>query len=71
MKEKNESVASRSQTFLNVASMEGGSGSAFTDDNAITVNLMAKQYELPREYTGTISYYNDADPSVTYRAQTS
>ena len=70
-KYRNESVASRSQTFLNVASMEGGSGSAFTDDNAITVNLMAKQYELPREFTGTINYYTDATPSASYKATTS
>jgi len=66
----NESVASRSQTYLNVASMEGSTGSAFTDDNAITLNLMAKQYELPREYTGTITYYTDATPSTTYSATT-
>lgn len=66
----NESVASRSQTYLNVASMEGTTGSAFADDNAITVNLMARQYELPREFTGTINYYTDATPSTTYEATT-
>ena len=66
----NESVASRSQTYLNVASMEGTTGSAFADDNAITVNLMARQYELPREFTGTINYYTDATPSATYTATT-
>ena len=69
-KYRNESVASRSQTYLNVASMEGTTGSAFTDDNAITLNLMAKQYELPREYTGTITYYTDATPSADYEATT-
>ena len=66
----NESVASRSQTYLNVASMEGTTGSAFADDNAITVNLMARQYELPRQFTGTINYYTDATPSATYEATT-
>ena len=66
----NESVASRSQTYLNVASMEGTTGSAFADDNAITVNLMARQYELPREFTGTINYYTDGDPSAAYKATT-
>ena len=50
--------------------MEGTTGSAFADDNAITVNLMARQYELPREFTGTINYYTDADPSATYAATT-
>ena len=69
-KYRNEEVASRSQTYLNVASMEGGTGSAFNDDNAITVNLMAKQYELPREFTGLINYYTDATPSATYEATT-
>tara|TARA_R110000824_G_scaffold133713_3_gene296559 strand:- start:1511 stop:2110 length:600 start_codon:yes stop_codon:yes gene_type:complete len=71
-KYRNESVASRSQTYLNVASMEGGTGSAFDDANAITVNLMAKQYELPREFTGTINYYTDngAAASLVYEATT-
>ena len=66
----NTSATNRSQTFLNVASMEGGSGSAYTDQNGITVNLMCKQFELPREYTGTISYYTDATPSTTFAATT-
>jgi len=70
-KYRHESVASRSQTYLNVSSMEGSSGSAFDDDNAITVNLMAKQFELPREFTGAINYYTDNTPSTAYRATTS
>ena len=69
-KYRNESVSNRSQTYLNVASMEGGSGSAFDDTNGITVNLTCKQFELPREYTGTIAYYTDATPSTTYKATT-
>ena len=69
-KYQNESVVERSQTYLNVASMEGGTGSAFDDANGITVNLMCKQFELPREYTGTIAYYTDATPSTTYAATT-
>ena len=66
----NESVAERSQTFLNVGSIEGGTGSAFDDTNGVTVNLTCKQFELPREYTGTITYYTDATPSATYEATT-
>ena len=50
--------------------MEGGTGTAFNDDNGITVNLSSKQFELPRIYTGTISYYTDADPSALYKATT-
>ena len=69
-KYRNEKVDERSQTYLNVASMEGGTGSAFDDTNGITVNLTCTQYELPREYTGTIAYYTDATPSTTYAATT-
>tara|TARA_R110000796_G_scaffold246057_1_gene370637 strand:- start:134 stop:733 length:600 start_codon:yes stop_codon:yes gene_type:complete len=67
---RNVSVSNRSQTFLNVSSIEGGTGSAFDDTNGVTVNLMCKQFELPREYTGTITYYTDANPSATYEATT-
>ena len=66
----NASVAERSQTFLNVGSIEGGTGSAFDDTNGVTVNLTCKQFELPREYTGTIAYYTDATPSTTFSATT-
>ena len=31
---------------------------------------MCKQYELPREYTGTIAYYTDATPSADFAATT-
>ena len=69
-KYRNEKIPERSQTFLNVSSMEGGSGSAFDDTNGITLNLMCTQYELPRIYTGTIAYYTDATPSTTFAATT-
>jgi len=55
-KYENESVNARSQTFANLTGMEGGSGAAYNDDNGMTVNIMAKQYELPRIFTGTILY---------------
>jgi len=60
----------RSKTFLNLASMEGGTGSAFSDNNGLTVNLLARQYELPREYSGTIVLYQDGNPSTSYKATT-
>ena len=41
----------RNQTFATLSSIEGGSGSAYTDENGVTVSLTCKQYELPREYT--------------------
>ena len=58
------------------ATKENGStafecGLTFTLPRMETVNLMAKQYELPREFTGTINYYTDATPSATYSATTS
>jgi hypothetical protein len=69
-KYRNENVSNRNQTYLSLASIEGGSGSAFDDTNGLTVNLTCKQFELPREYTGTITYYTDATPSVSYAAET-
>ena len=55
-KYENESVIARSQTFANLTGMEGGTGAAYNDDNGMTVNIMAKQYELPRIYSGTVSF---------------
>ena len=49
-KYRNESVAERSQTFGQFASAEGGSGAAYSDENGVTISLMARQFEMPREY---------------------
>lgn len=51
----NEDVASRSQTFLNLSGFEGGTGAAYSDESGITVTLMARQFELPREYAGAVA----------------
>lgn len=59
-KYENNKVASRNQTYLDMSGMEGGTGAAYNDDNGLTITLMAKQYELPRIYTGTITYYVDS-----------
>jgi len=40
---------------LNLTGFEGGTGAAYADENGITVNLMARQFELPREYAGTVT----------------
>ena len=56
----NEDVQSKSQTYLNLTGFEGGTGAAYSDENGITVNLMARQFELPREYTGSV----DVDTSA-------
>ncbi len=49
-KYRNESVAFRSQTFGQFASAEGGSGAAYSDENGVTISLMARQFEMPRQY---------------------
>lgn len=59
-KYENSKISSRNQTFLNMSSMEGGTGAAYNDDNGLTITLTAKQYELPRIYSGTITYYVDS-----------
>jgi len=61
----NEDVASRSQTFLNMGTIEGGTGAAYSDDNGITVTLTARQFELPREYAGTVTVDTSALTATT------
>jgi len=51
----NEDVASRNQTYANLSSMEATTGAAYSEENGITVTLMARQFELPREYTGSLT----------------
>lgn len=46
---------SRSQTYLNLASMEGNTGAAYSEENGITITLMARQFELPRLFTGVLT----------------
>jgi hypothetical protein len=64
-KYENEINAARNQTFLNLASMEGGTGAAYSDENGITVSLMARQFELPRLYTGTLTVSTSALTATT------
>ena len=45
----------RSQTFADLTGMEGSTGAAYQDENGITVTLMAKQYELPRAFSGALT----------------
>ena len=61
----NEDVASKSQTFLNLSGFEGGTGAAYSDENGITVSLMARQFELPREYAGTVTVDTSALTATT------
>tara|TARA_R110002051_G_scaffold324728_2_gene423334 strand:- start:211 stop:792 length:582 start_codon:yes stop_codon:yes gene_type:complete len=64
-KYENEKVNSRNQTYLDLSGLEGGTGAAYGDDNGLTVNLMSKQYELPRVYSGTITYYTSGQEATT------
>jgi len=41
-------IGTRPQTFAKLASMEGGTGGSFSDENGLTVTINCTQYELPR-----------------------
>jgi hypothetical protein len=49
----------RTQQWCRLQSVEGGTGTAFSDEIGVTVTLVAKQYEIPRAYVGSITM--DAD----------
>ena len=40
----------RSQTWARIASIEGGTGAAFSDEDGVTLNITCTQYELPNPY---------------------
>ena len=61
----NEDVASKSQTFLNFTSAEGGTGAAYSDESGMTVTLTARQFELPRKYIGTVDVNTSALTATT------
>lgn len=52
-KYRNESVAARSQNYAMLSTVEGTTGDAYSSENALTVSLSCKQYELPRIYTAS------------------
>ena len=52
-------TSERTQQWCRLQSVEGGTGGAFSDEIGVTVTLVAKQYEIPRAYTGAITI--DAD----------
>ena len=45
--------------------MEGGTGAAYSDENGMTVSLMARQFELPRLYSGTLTVSTSALTATT------
>ena len=44
----------RNQTYANLTTIEGGTGSAYADDNGLTITLTARQFELPLEYQSAL-----------------
>ena len=40
----------RSQTWARIASIEGGTGAAFSDEDGVTVTLTCTQFEAPNAY---------------------
>lgn len=52
-------TSERTQQWCRLQSVEGGTGAAFSDEIGVTITLVAKQYEIPRAYSGTITV--DAD----------
>ena len=55
----------KNQTYLNLSSMEGATGAAYSEENGITVTLMARQFELPRLYSGTLDVNTSALTATT------
>ena len=55
----------RDQTYLNLSGMEGSTGAAYSEENGITVTLMARQFELPRLYSGTLTIGSSAGQATT------
>jgi len=64
-KYRNESVAFRSQTFAQFSSAEGGSGAAYSDENGVTISLMARQFEMPRQYAASANGIQVAATGLT------
>ena len=43
-----------SQTYAQLATVEGGTGAAYSDESGITISLMARQFEMPRQYVSLL-----------------
>ena len=56
---ENEDDDLRTQQYVTLKSIEGGTGAAFSDEIGVTVTVGCTQFETPRNYTGTITI--DAD----------
>jgi hypothetical protein len=50
----NQDNNARTQQYVRLVSIEGGTGAAFSDEIGVTVTVAATQMEIPRDYRGTI-----------------
>ena len=57
---ENEDVNYRNQTFGTLSAFEGSTGAAYTEENGISATFYCRQYELPREYSGTYTVDSSA-----------
>ena len=55
----NQDNAARTQQYATLASIDGGTGTAFSDEIGVTVTITCRSFETPRNYAGTIAL--DAD----------
>tara|TARA_R110001592_G_scaffold146304_1_gene370333 strand:+ start:874 stop:1497 length:624 start_codon:yes stop_codon:yes gene_type:complete len=55
----NDDNAARTQQYATLASIDGGTGTAFSDEIGVTVTITCRSFETPRNYAGTIAL--DAD----------
>jgi len=58
-KYENQGDNDRNQTYARLVSVEGGTGAAFSDEIGVTVTIAATQYEIPRNYLGSIQFVGD------------
>lgn len=64
-KYENESSSSRNQTYAQLATVEGGTGAAYSDESGITISLMARQFEMPRQYVPSATGITVATDGLT------
>ena len=57
---ENVNVNYRNQTFGKLTGLDGTTGSAYTEENGITLTFMCRQYELPYEWQGTFAVNTSA-----------
>tara|TARA_R110000796_G_C14530250_1_gene431766 strand:- start:457 stop:1101 length:645 start_codon:yes stop_codon:yes gene_type:complete len=60
-----DSNPQRTQQWCRLQSIEGGTGAAFSDEIGVTVTLVAKTFEIPRAYVGSITMNADGLGLVT------